>query len=143
MKLFDVNIFVYAYRNDIPEHAFYKSYLEKEINKNVDFAVSDFILSGFLRVVTHPKIFKTPALFDHAEEFTRIVRENPNAIALFSDNDHWEIFTELCKKIKARGNIIADCYIAALAISTGCELVSADRDYDRFKDLKVIHPADL
>lgn len=35
----------------------------------------------------------------------------------------------------ARGNLVTDAYLAALAIESGCELVSMDRDFSRFEGL--------
>ena len=53
---------------------------------------------------------------------------------------HWEIFSKLCREADARGNLAADAYLAALAIESGCEWVSTDGDYARFKGLKWRRP---
>ncbi|MCC6124257.1 MAG: PIN domain-containing protein [Pirellulales bacterium] len=53
---------------------------------------------------------------------------------------HWEIFLNLCKAVDARGNMISDAYLAAIAIESDCEWVTADRDYTRFPGLRWKHP---
>ncbi|MEN6506639.1 MAG: PIN domain-containing protein [Planctomycetaceae bacterium] len=63
-----------------------------------------------------------------------------NAVSVAPGSRHWQIFTDLCRQTEARGNIIADAYLAALAIESGCEWISTDRDYARFPDLKWRHP---
>ncbi len=57
MILLDVNILVYAFREDAPEHAKFRGWLEGVASAQSDFATSDLILSDFLRVVTHPRVF--------------------------------------------------------------------------------------
>ncbi|PYY22410.1 MAG: hypothetical protein DMG62_13770 [Acidobacteria bacterium] len=49
---------------------------------------------------------------------------------------HWEIFIRLCKEADARGNLVADAWYAALAIESGCEWITLDRDYARFEGLR-------
>ena len=53
---------------------------------------------------------------------------------------HWAIFRSLCEAVGAKGNLVPDAYIAALAIEHGLELVTTDRDYARFPGLKWRHP---
>ena len=53
---------------------------------------------------------------------------------------HWEIFERLCVTAGAKGNRVADAYLAALAIESGCEWITGDRDYSRFPGLRWRHP---
>ena len=55
-------------------------------------------------------------------------------------NRHWEIFTRLCREAEVKGNLIADAYLAALAIESGSEWITTDRDYARFPGLRWRHP---
>jgi hypothetical protein len=43
-------------------------------------------------------------------------------------------------EIGARGNLVPDAYLAAMAIESGCEWITTDRDYSRFKGLRWRHP---
>ncbi|MBI3976704.1 MAG: PIN domain-containing protein [Chloroflexi bacterium] len=52
------------------------------------------------------------------------------------------MFTRLCEAARARGNLIPDAYLAALAIESGSEWITTDRDYSRFPGLKWRHPLD-
>ena len=45
---------------------------------------------------------------------------------------HWGIFRELGETGGLRGKVLADAALAAPAIETGCEWVSADTDFARF-----------
>ncbi|MCC7474774.1 MAG: PIN domain-containing protein [Pirellulales bacterium] len=53
---------------------------------------------------------------------------------------HWDIFRELCRRVQATGNLVPDAYLAALAMESGCEWVTTDRDYARFPGLNWCHP---
>ncbi|HEV2125065.1 MAG TPA: VapC toxin family PIN domain ribonuclease, partial [Chloroflexota bacterium] len=52
------------------------------------------------------------------------------------------IFSRLCVKAEARGNLVPDAYLAALAIEHGATWYSADRGFTRFADLRWRHPLD-
>jgi uncharacterized protein len=100
------------------------------------------VLSGFARIVTHPRVFVPPSPIDDAFGFTDALREQPNAVVVSPGDRHWEIFRSLCKQVGARGNLVADAYLAALAIETGSEWITTDRDYARFAGLRWRHPLD-
>lgn len=82
MVLPDVNVLVYAHREDA--------------------------VSGFLRVVTHPRVFRDPTPLGLAQEFAVSIREHPNAVTLTPGERHWDIFQRLCQEVNAKGNLIAD-----------------------------------
>lgn len=102
--------------------------------------LSELVLSGFVRVATHPRIFSPPAPVAEALAFATALRTQPNAVVLAPGPRHWEIFERLCLTAGAKGNLVADAYIAALAIETGSELITTDRDFSRFAGLRWRHP---
>lgn len=137
----DVNVLVYAHREELPEHGACHEWLDATLRADVAFGVFDVVLSGFLRVVTHPRVFKTPTALDLALAFVNELRERPNCVLVPPGPRHWGIFERLCRESGAKGNIVADAYLAALAIESGCEWVTTDRDYSRFAGLRWRHPA--
>jgi predicted nucleic acid-binding protein len=54
MLLIDVNVLVYAYREDAPNHSAYHRWLTDIVAAGEPFGVADLALSGFLRITTHP-----------------------------------------------------------------------------------------
>jgi toxin-antitoxin system PIN domain toxin len=131
---------VYAHRQDTPEHARYRQWIESLLAADAAYGVSELVLHSFVRVVTHPRIFRDPSPLDTALRFAAEVRERPNAIVLAPGERHWGIFMRLCQEAGARGNLVADAYLAALAIETGSEWITTDRDYARFPGLRWRHP---
>jgi hypothetical protein len=140
MLLPDVNILVYAHREDSPHHRQSLQWLETLINSDEAFAMSELVLSGFLRIVTHPKIFNPPSKLKDALSFVNQIRSQANCVIVAPYDRHWDIFANLCKDANAKGNLIPDAYYAALAIETGSEWVTTDRDFSRFKGLRWSSP---
>ena len=136
MILVDVNVLIYAHRRDAPDHRAYRDWLESVVNSDQAYGMSELVLSGFLQVVTHPRVFDPPSPLASALEFAHQVRNQPHCVPLSPGPRHWEIFTRLCKQVRAKGNLIPDAYLAALAIETGSEWITTDRDYSRFPGLK-------
>jgi toxin-antitoxin system PIN domain toxin len=95
-----------------------------------------------LRVITHPKVFKEPTPLPVALEFLADFRSRKEVRVIGPGPDHWTIFTALCRKADARGNLVPDAYHAALAVEFGCEWISLDRGFTRFSGLKWRHPLD-
>jgi toxin-antitoxin system PIN domain toxin len=142
MLLMDVNVFVYAFRADTQNHQSYREWLEGVINSGVTYGVSELVLSGFLRVVTHPRVFENPAPLQQAIDFVDQVRGAQNALVLTLGKNHWNIFAGLVKQISATGNDIPDAYHAALAMEWNCDWITTDKGFKRFKGLKTRHPLD-
>ncbi|NIM02186.1 MAG: PIN domain-containing protein [Acidobacteria bacterium] len=140
MQLVDVNVLVYAHREDAPDHGRYREWFGRWLDSDAAFAMSDLVLSGFVRVVTHPRVFNRPTPIPVALEFASSIRARPNCVPIAPGPRHWEIFSRLCNETDVRGNLVPDAYLAALAIEAGCEWISTDRDYSRFPGLRWRHP---
>ena len=136
MILPDVNVLVYAYREDAPRHERYRQWLESVLNGREAYGVSDLVLAGFVRVVTHPRVFSPPSPTAHALEFAEALRVHPNCVHVAPGERHWNIFIGLCRDAGVKGNLVPDAYLAALAIESGSEWMTSDRDYSRFPGLR-------
>ena len=80
MMLMDVNVLVYSHREDVRDHAAYREWLEAVINSGVAYAYSELVLSGFVRVVTHPGVFEQPSTPGAALAFTEQLRSPEHAV---------------------------------------------------------------
>lgn len=140
MLLCDVNVLVYAHREDAVDHPLYRAWVEEAIAGPEPFGLADLVLSGFVRVVTHPAVFDPPSTLKQAWHFVDEIREQPNRVTLSPGRRHWDLFEELCRSAGAKGNVVPDAYLAALAIETGSTWVTTDRGFARFKGLRWRHP---
>ncbi|HZI97273.1 MAG TPA: type II toxin-antitoxin system VapC family toxin [Actinomycetales bacterium] len=142
MLLPDVNVLVYATRRDSPRHAAYRDWLDDQVRGPSTFAMSELVLSGFIRVMTHPGAFKTPTATADAVTFVKEIIERPHCRLLRPGPRHLRIFLDLCTSLELRGNGVPDAYQAALAIESGSEWVTTDRGFARFPGLRWRHPLD-
>jgi toxin-antitoxin system PIN domain toxin len=142
MILLDVNILITAHRVDADHHKEIKSWLESALRGAAGVAVSELALSGCVRIVTHPRIFKKPTPLLQALEFVDDFRSREEVHLLAPGAGHWNIFMDLCRRGDARGNLVPDAFHAALAMELGCEWLTLDRGFARFPGLKWRHPLD-
>lgn len=140
MRCVDVNVLVYANRREASHHERYVDWLDDARVGSEPLGLSDVVLQGFLRIVTHPRIFKEPTPLPIALEFVEGLRGSPASLSIAPGERHWSIFTELCRQVEATGNSIPDAFLAALAIENGGTWVTADRGFARFPGLRWEHP---
>src|SRR6476620_8350415 len=142
MILLDVNVLVYAHREGALDHTRYARWLEDVATGDAAFGLADLVLSRFIRIVTHPRIFTPPTPLADALAFVEGLRTRPNCVPVAPGTRHWELFTAACRRAGARGNLVPDAYLAALAIESGCEWITTDRGFARFPGLRWRHPLD-
>jgi toxin-antitoxin system PIN domain toxin len=131
----DVNILVHAFRSDASEHPTCRAWLEGVVNGEGRFGMALQVMSSMIRITTHPKIFATPSSLDEAFRFCSVILDQPNCVIIQPGEHHWSIFHRLCTETDARGNLVPDAWFAALAIESGSEWITLDRDYTRFPGL--------
>lgn len=140
MRLLDVNVLVYAHRQDAREHDAYASWLRALVDGPSRFACSELVLSGFVRVVTNRRVFPDPTPTALALTFCSNLLVHPACSVVRPGPTHWSIFERLCRQVGATGKLVPDAYHAALAIEHGCRFVSTDGDFARFPGLDWSHP---
>lgn len=142
MLLTDVNVLVYASRVDLPEHDEHRAWVQRMADGPEAFGLSELVMSAYLRVVTNPRTWRQPTSLEDGLSFLTALQKRPNAVPVRPGPRHWPIFTSLCRAVGARGNLVPDAYLAALAIESGSEWITADRGFARFAGLRWRHPLD-
>jgi len=137
----DVNILVHAFRADSSNHGTCRSWLDGVVNGEARYGMAPHVLSGVIRITTHPKVFAVPSGLDEVLRFCDILLDQSHCVVIEPGERHWEIFKRLCIEADARGNLVPDAWLAALAIESGCEWITLDRDYARFSGLRWRLPA--
>lgn len=137
----DVNILVYAFRADAPEHETYAHWLNTALAQE-SIGIADATLSGFVRIVTHPRITSAPAPVDAALQFTRRLADAPRVRWLSQGVAVWEQFDALASQDAGiRGNLVPDAYLAALCLANNARLATRDRGFARYPGLRWFDPA--
>ena len=134
----DVNVLVCAFREDAAHHGRCRSWLTGALSGRERLGLSELVLSGVLRVLTHPRVFHPPTPTAAAVEFVDALRAQPGALPLRPGDGHWRIFRGMCASLRLTGNRIPDAWHAALAIEHGCEWVTLDRGFSMFPGLRSV-----
>ena len=142
MLLADVNVFLYAHRLESPDHAAHRQWLADALDGGEPFGVSEAVLASLVRLVTNHRVYKDPTPPTEALGFCEDVLASPVAVRVRPGARHWDLFTDLCRTVSARGNLVPDAYLAALAIEHGGTLVTYDRGFARFPGLRWTTPLD-
>lgn len=136
MILPDVNILIYAFREDVPEHAMCRPWLNSVIDSEARFGLSPLALAAVVRITTGRRTYGTPSTLEDAFGFCEDLLGQPHCELVEPGARHWDIFQRLCKETDTRGPRVTDAWFAALAIEWGCEWITMDRDFARFPGLK-------
>lgn len=141
MILPDVNILVYGFRSDLPQHSSSRAWLEGVRSGPEPLGLADAVLTGFLRLVTSRKVFSDPVTISDALSFTSALRRTPNCRTLVPTSATWEQFAALAATDPfIAGNLVPDAWLAALAMSNGARLATADAGFARYKGLSWFNP---
>jgi toxin-antitoxin system PIN domain toxin len=140
VNLIDVNVLIHARRKDAARHAEYRAWLADSLSAAEPVAVAPHSVASAIRVLSHRGIWRDPLSLAECLEYAEIIRAAPATVFLEPGPQHWDIFAVVCRTAKTHGNVVMDAWLAALAIEHGCTIVTTDRDFARFKDLKWRHP---
>ena len=138
MNLPDNNVLINAFRSETKHHAKAKSWLEGSLNNSQSIRLFPTVETGFLRVVTHPRIFDSPSPFEEASEFLKVL-----CSSTFVDVCQWTVsarnlWFNLCDDLALSGNDCNDAMLAAIAMDRGLRLVTFDKGFKRFEKLQLL-----
>ncbi len=138
----DVNVLVYAFRRESPLHGRYAAWLADLLSGADEVGVTEGTLTGFLRIVTNPRIYVDPAPTLDALAFINAVRRARRRRWVAVTDAVWTRFAALVEPDpQVRGNLVPDAWLAALAMAHGCRIATADRGFARFDGLDWFDPA--
>jgi uncharacterized protein len=137
MLLWDVNLWVYAFRSDCPLHRLGYEKLSASLEERESFLFCPTVASSFLRLVTNPRIFVEPSPLPEAWAFVDYLESHQAAQFAEADAMSFGIFKQLCLVSGAQGNAGPDAFLASLALRHDARLVTADVGMKRFAGLEI------
>ncbi|MEO7191454.1 MAG: TA system VapC family ribonuclease toxin [Vicinamibacterales bacterium] len=141
MVAVDTNLLVYAHRADSAFHTQADRVVADLAEGRASWAIPWPCLYEFYAIVTHPKIYRpaTPA----AEALVQIGYwlESPSLVLLHEGDGFFDALGPVLAASKVQGGAVHDARIAALCLRNGVKtLLSADRDFSRFPQLRTENP---
>ena len=141
MILPDVNTLVYAFRRNTEHFEDYAGWLNATVAGTEPILLPDVVLTGFLRVVTNRRIFTDPAPAPAALAFVEALRASPVSHALNPTDAAWrQLARFISNDPYIVGNLVPDAWIAALAVTSGARVATADAGFARFEGLMWFNP---
>ena len=135
----DVNILLYAYDSKSPFHESSRNWL-KAVLDNEQVFLSWHTITGFLRIVTHPRALAHPTTISKAVSIVQKWLELDNVHLVSFEKRNWPIFAKMLVDGQAYGNLVLDAHLAAMAASCGAAVASTDRDFTRFPGVRTENP---
>ena len=134
MILFDVNILVYAHREDQLHHAFFREQVERRTSLGEPFGLTPLAAGGFIRAVTQSAFPGGPTPLPQALAVIETLSAHPDFHWVLPGRRHWEIFSSLLRQTQSAGKSAADAQHAAIAIEHAATWITRDQDFARFRE---------
>ena len=97
----DVNVLLYALREDCDRHVEFRDWLQSALNGTEPVALFEPVLASVMRIATHPAIFRPPTPRPVVEAFIDACLSAPVALALRAETSHWSMGTASRDSIEA------------------------------------------
>jgi toxin-antitoxin system PIN domain toxin len=138
----DTNVLVYAADQESPYHSRCRALLETWRTQPSAWYVTWPILYEFMRVSTHPRVFRTPWPAGQAWGFIEAVLAAPALGVLIPTDRHTLVAAEVIREIPhLRGNLMHDAHTAVLMREHGVrQIYTRDTDFHRFPFIVPLDP---
>lgn len=143
MKIVDANVLLYAINEDSEHHRAAREWLDHALSGGERVAFTWVALLALVRVATHPRIFPRPLTPKEAMARVTAWLASPHAVVVAPAPDHDRVLTTLLGSTGVGGNVVNDAHLAAMALEQRCEIVTYDRDFQRFDGVVSVTPEDL
>ncbi len=136
----DLNLLVYAHYDGAPHHKAAKGWWEGLVNGSERVGVPWAVATGFVRLMTHPRVVTNPATpaeaIDYVQEwfrFSHVMPINPGT-------DHLAHLRQSLVAAGVGADLVTDAHLASIAMEYQAELHSNDVDFSRFPGLRWRNP---
>lgn len=138
----DTNVLVYAADRNCQEHDACKALVQRWRAQNEPWYTSWNVLYEFVRVVTHPRVFRKPWTASQAWSFVEALLASPSLLMLDHTQQHSVVAAQTIAEMPVlAGNVIHDAHTAILMREHGLRRIyTRDADFHRFAFLEVIDP---
>lgn len=142
MFVVDTNVLIYAADQDSEFHAACRKHLEDWRRQPAPWFLTWGICYEFLRVSTHPRVFRNPWSATAAQRFVDALLASPGMTLLTATRQHAAVLRHTLEELSdLKGNQMHDLHIAVLMREHGVSrIVTRDTDFHRFPFLTVVDP---
>ena len=144
MFVVDTNILVYAADTSAPVHDACRRLLEEWRRQGSVWYLTWGIVYEFLRVATHPRVFRNPWNIVSAWEYVEAMFASRSLNILVETERHPEIARQVLEEVPhMSGNLLFDAHTAILMREHGVSRIyTRDTHFHRFSFVEVIDPVE-
>ena len=136
----DVNLLVYAYNDRASLYGQAKRWWEDLMNGDERVGIPWVVSTGFVRLMTHPRVLVLPASPAVAVDYVREWFQFPHIAPINPGADHMDHLRRNLVSAGVGANLVTDSHIAAIAMEYQAEVHSNDTDFSRFPGLRWRNP---
>jgi len=140
MILPDINLLLYAYNKQAPQHERASQWWEEALNGRELIGLPHEVSLGFFRIATNPRMGPLAISFEAARHVVATWLDAPNVRVLLPQTDHTVKVLELMQRAVVSGQLTSDASLAVYAIENRATLCSNDADFARFPALDWKNP---
>ena len=142
MFVVDTNVLIYAADQESPYYSRCREMLESWRTQPSAWYVTWPILYEFLRISTHPRVFRNPWPAAQAWSFVEAVLAAPALSILIPGDRHTTVAAEVIRQVPhLRGNLMHDVHTAVLMREHGIRRIyTRDTDFHRFPFIEPLDP---
>jgi hypothetical protein len=136
----DVNLLVYAYNEDVPQHVRAKAWWEDALSSDERVGMPWTVALSFLRLCTGRRILRFPMTHCDALDHIESWLSRPNVVVIEPGPNHLQHVRRFLDEAGVAGALTSDVHLAALALEHNAALHSSDADFSRFSGLRWVNP---
>ena len=142
MFVVDTNVLVYAADRQSDAHLRCRELLNEWRSQTTPWYLTWSIVYEFIRVTTHPRVFRNPWKAENSWSFIASLLPSPGLTILTDGEQHKAHLSALIREIPGlKGNLIYDAHTAALMKEHGIRVIyTRDSDFHRFPFVEVRDP---
>lgn len=140
MILLDANILLYAEDQLSPLNLRARTWWDAQLSGGSPVCLCWHVIGAFIRISTNARVFAHPLSLDQALARVESWISHPSMRIVQPTERHWSVFRRMILEGQAVANLVSDAHLAALALEHGCELMSTDADFSRFRGIKWRNP---
>jgi toxin-antitoxin system PIN domain toxin len=142
MFVVDTNVLLYAAEKNFAEHARCRDLLLSWRAQAAPWYLTWGILYEFVRVATHPRVFRKPWTAVDAWQFVSILLDSTSVGMLIETPRHASVASQVLDEVPLlAGNLLHDAHTAILMQEHGIRIIyTRDNDFHRFPFLEVRDP---
>lgn len=134
----DVNILVYAFREEMPQHQKAANWLNAVLDGDDKLLLFPLVLASVVRIVTNRRIFQPASTSTEALDFLSALIRAANTEVVSDSFENWFVFEDYCRSHAVEGNHVTDAYLATVAMRMEATFVTMDRDFGKYEGLRYL-----